>query len=344
MNNLSKVSAEHLKTVFDEWAKEYGSPCDYIESKVRQAIMDKKLLPEAWITQQALADVFKVSRMPVREALRILESQGYVAATRHKGYLVAAGLDRFKSNDLQSIIRLISDHYNSLETDEVRLGFESAVLDLVTKSAPTEWKDTGKARWYDEKLGELSDTELSKTIGVPIYIIRYRREQLGIKAYSSSKILEKYNNLIGKCSDRKIAEMSKQTPSAVGRYRRSKGVREFRPDSPYLNVPEQHPVKPVAILLGLIHDQDLANLVGLSVNAITDLRKSLLIPAPVIEIRLNKLSSRSLIYKYEHLIPNHEISDQLLANLAGISRQRVSSIRKKHAASASPQNAADNSD
>ena len=47
-----------------------------IEESLRNAILDGRLPCGTAIRQEALADLFGVSRMPVREALRQLESQG----------------------------------------------------------------------------------------------------------------------------------------------------------------------------------------------------------------------------------------------------------------------------
>ncbi|WP_259641311.1 GntR family transcriptional regulator, partial [Pseudomonas cannabina] len=58
---------------------------------LRAAIMDGRLEPGERLTQQAIADAFQVSRMPVREALRSLETQGYIATAYHKGYRVTNG-------------------------------------------------------------------------------------------------------------------------------------------------------------------------------------------------------------------------------------------------------------
>lgn len=60
-----------------------------IEETLRSAILDGRLPCGTALRQQDLADLFGVSRMPVREALRQLEAQELLSVTAHKGAVVA---------------------------------------------------------------------------------------------------------------------------------------------------------------------------------------------------------------------------------------------------------------
>ncbi|MBC3387910.1 FCD domain-containing protein [Pseudomonas sp. SWRI179] len=60
-----------------------------IESSLREAILDGRLPSGTALRQQELADLFGVSRMPVREALRQLEAQSLLNVVQHKGAVVA---------------------------------------------------------------------------------------------------------------------------------------------------------------------------------------------------------------------------------------------------------------
>ncbi|ABA71873.1 MULTISPECIES: GntR family transcriptional regulator [Pseudomonas] len=60
-----------------------------IEETLRAAILDGRLPCGTAVRQQDLADLFGVSRMPVREALRQLEAQGLLNVIAHKGAVVA---------------------------------------------------------------------------------------------------------------------------------------------------------------------------------------------------------------------------------------------------------------
>ncbi len=84
-----------------------------IEETLRNAILDGRLPCGTAIRQEALAKLFGVSRMPVREALRQLEAQGLLQVVQYKGAVVAP---------------LIED--NSLETYELRFLLEAQALRL----------------------------------------------------------------------------------------------------------------------------------------------------------------------------------------------------------------------
>lgn len=60
-----------------------------IEQTLRSAILDGRIPCATALRQQDLADLFGVSRMPVREALRQLEAQALLNVVAHKGAVVA---------------------------------------------------------------------------------------------------------------------------------------------------------------------------------------------------------------------------------------------------------------
>ena len=58
-------------------------------ARLRQAIVSGELTPGAQVRQEALAQRFGVSRVPLREALKILEGEGSVVYRPRRGYFVA---------------------------------------------------------------------------------------------------------------------------------------------------------------------------------------------------------------------------------------------------------------
>lgn len=66
---------------------------------IRQMILSGELLPGEQVRQVQLAERLGTSRIPVREALSTLQSEGVVTYTPHAGYTVA----RFNSRDLSEI-------------------------------------------------------------------------------------------------------------------------------------------------------------------------------------------------------------------------------------------------
>jgi len=71
-------------------------------AQIRGLIIDRVLLPGEKILQVELAERIGVSRSPLREALRTLESEGVVAYEINRGYVVA----RLDDGDLGQIYRM----------------------------------------------------------------------------------------------------------------------------------------------------------------------------------------------------------------------------------------------
>ncbi|MFJ2479348.1 GntR family transcriptional regulator [Pseudomonas sp. NPDC087598] len=115
-----------------------------IEETLRAAILDGRLPCGTALRQQDLADLFGVSRMPVREALRQLEAQELLSVTAHKGAVVAA---------------LIQG--DATETYELRILLETeAMRQSIALLTPT---DHARAAGYIEELETQHDyTEIGR--------------------------------------------------------------------------------------------------------------------------------------------------------------------------------------
>jgi len=109
-----------------------------IEETLRSAILDGRLPCGMALRQQDLADLFGVSRMPVREALRQLEAQSLLNVVPHKGAVVAALID----ND-------------AVETYALRSLLESEALRLSIPLLTAE--DIAQARDYIRQLDVQTD-------------------------------------------------------------------------------------------------------------------------------------------------------------------------------------------
>jgi DNA-binding GntR family transcriptional regulator len=73
-------------------------------AQIRRLIIDRVLLPGEKIRQVELAERIGVSRSPLREALRTLESEGVVTYEVNRGYVVA----RLDDGDLAQIFQMRS--------------------------------------------------------------------------------------------------------------------------------------------------------------------------------------------------------------------------------------------
>ena len=66
-----------------------GDQVAALTAELRAQIISGALRPGEPLRQELLADRFATSRMPIREALRVLESEGLVVLVPHKGAAVA---------------------------------------------------------------------------------------------------------------------------------------------------------------------------------------------------------------------------------------------------------------
>lgn len=60
-----------------------------VAERLRTAIFAHELAPGSWVDEQALADQFGISRTPMREALKVLASEGLVILKPRRGCYVA---------------------------------------------------------------------------------------------------------------------------------------------------------------------------------------------------------------------------------------------------------------
>jgi DNA-binding GntR family transcriptional regulator len=63
---------------------------DQVVDELRRQIVDGVHAPGDRLTEDSLAEAFGVSRNPVREAIRVLESEGFVVAQPRRGAVVAS--------------------------------------------------------------------------------------------------------------------------------------------------------------------------------------------------------------------------------------------------------------
>lgn len=87
-------------------ADDYEPLGDVVTRQVREAILEGRLKPGIRIRQQELAQQFGVSRIPVREALRRLESEGLITVVPHSGARVAR-MDIDECNELYRLREMI---------------------------------------------------------------------------------------------------------------------------------------------------------------------------------------------------------------------------------------------
>ena len=72
------------------------------------------------LVEQALADAFRVSRSPVREALRILERKAIVVFRPHRGFFLARPAAQIPNLDIEVPVSTEEEKYRQIAEDRVR--------------------------------------------------------------------------------------------------------------------------------------------------------------------------------------------------------------------------------
>jgi DNA-binding GntR family transcriptional regulator len=148
-------------------------------TELRQRIIRGELQPGQAIRQEVLASELGVSRLPVREALVVLQSERLVDYTQHKGYVVA-----------------VLDEQDLLQTYELRDTLESIA---VAQAIP---------QLTDENLQAMRDTlELITRSESPTRIERIERNR------------EFYFHLFAASGNRRLISLLSQLWDACDRYR-----------------------------------------------------------------------------------------------------------------------------
>ena len=77
--------------------KNYKSRGEMVGETLKQEILDLRLKPGQMISENDVCDRFGVSRTPVREALRLLQEQGFVETVPYRGtYVTLLSMDNIK--------------------------------------------------------------------------------------------------------------------------------------------------------------------------------------------------------------------------------------------------------
>lgn len=177
-----------------------------IEETLRNAILDGRLPCGTAIRQEALAKLFGVSRMPVREALRQLEAQGLLQVVQYKGAVVAP---------------LIED--DSLQTYELRQLLEAQALRLSVPLLSNE--DFEEAEGYIEALEAETDFGKIGTLNRQFHQALYcKAPNKKLLALIESGLIEEERFLRFNLEQMNLGKLCQDDHRALLRYARARDV------------------------------------------------------------------------------------------------------------------------
>lgn len=175
-----------------------------ITDRLRTAILDGEHAAGAQLRQDALAEAFGVSRIPVREALFQLEAEGLVQLVPHKGALVT-GLSKEEVDDVFDLRvmlepRLLRDAIPRL-TDEDFLRIEAAqrAFEAMITSGGIAGSGTLNAEFHMALYGA---ARLPKSVSIVAGLLqtseRYTRLQLA-SSRAFAKAAREHRELLTAC-------------------------------------------------------------------------------------------------------------------------------------------------
>lgn len=145
---------------------------DRIVTVLREAILTGAVAPGERINEQKFADQLRVSRPPLREAIRILEKEGLLVSTPRRG----TNVRKFNGIDI-------------LEIYEARFAIELCAAFAVTRFQKEEIFDA---------LEKSLDLALDSELGLPDVITKdLQFHRLLVESSGNSKLLEMWDLLAG---------------------------------------------------------------------------------------------------------------------------------------------------
>ena len=172
---------------------------------IRDAILKGDLKPGEKVAEPELAEKFGISRTPIREAFRQLESEGYLTVVPRKGAVVAALSER----DVQ-------EYY------AVKSILEGYAAELAAEKL-TE-KELAKLETINNRLKQLKDEGDVKTF----YKIHHDFHDTFLKAADNSKLYDLIKHLGLKFSRLRMASLSVDGRMAISVAEHEKLLKAFR--------------------------------------------------------------------------------------------------------------------
>jgi DNA-binding GntR family transcriptional regulator len=108
-NEATGQEVGHLEALIALNRGRYPTAQELVLETLREGILDGILPPGSRLRQEDLAAAFKTSRIPVREALRVLEYEGLASSEPHRGFTVTA-LDADQIEEIYELRTVLESH------------------------------------------------------------------------------------------------------------------------------------------------------------------------------------------------------------------------------------------
>ncbi len=176
-----------------------------ILENIRDAILKGELKPGERVSEPDIAERYGISRTPIREAFRQLESEGYLTVVPRKGAVVAKHTEK----DIEEFYSIKS----VLEGYAANLAAE--------KMTP---KDVDKLESINNRLAKLSKTNDVKTF----FRVHNEFHEYFIRAAGNQKLLELIHQLLKKFEYLRVASLSIPGRMEISVHEHKKILEAFR--------------------------------------------------------------------------------------------------------------------
>ncbi len=171
---MKKKPIEHHQTLREK-----------ILETIRESILKGQLKPGEKVAEPELAERFGISRTPIREAFRQLESEGYLTVIPRKGAVVTALSER-AVEEFYAIKSILEGYAAQMAAENM------------------DDKDIEKLEAINQRLQELADEGDVKTF----FRVHNEFHEVFIRAAGNEKLLELINQLMLKFNRFRLASLS----------------------------------------------------------------------------------------------------------------------------------------
>ena len=183
--------------------------------ELRRRILSGEFPEGFQLKQDALADAFGMSRIPIREALVQLESEGFVKILRHRGALVSE-LSPAEISELFELRALLEPRLLRLSAPRLTAD-DYAVLEEINAEYSAEIRAMNPGRWgeLNTKLHMrlVSRADQPRTLAIVTALLqntdRYTRLQLSLTRSGRKRARVEHATLVRLCRDGDVAAACK---------------------------------------------------------------------------------------------------------------------------------------
>jgi DNA-binding GntR family transcriptional regulator len=149
LSNMSSIPSDSLSTGENRLIRK--TTVELVVEELRNRILDGRLAPGSQLRQEALAEDLGVSRIPLREAFRLLSSEGLVDLQPHRG----ASVSLLSTAEVEELfdLRLRLEPWLASEAaakiTEATLSEAEQLVQEMDKASPDKW---GRLNWQLHEL------------------------------------------------------------------------------------------------------------------------------------------------------------------------------------------------